>query len=142
MAKENSSPSEIELKKEIPSKDYPEIEELKARIGKLEAQLKKERVSEEKEKIVKQEIKSYLRKLQQTPTFATPPATRDEVEEIVNLEPSEQVGALVSLVFEKGLPKAISVAKAINNPAILDEFHDTLIDHYYEMLIERKILEF
>jgi hypothetical protein len=92
--------------------------------------------------MVKQEIKSYLRELQQTPAFASPPTTRDEAKEIAKFEPSQQVGALVSLVFQKGLPQAISVVRALNNPAILDEFHDTLVDHYYKILLEKKILKF
>lgn len=95
----------------------------------------------EKEKMVKQEIKSYLREIQQTPSFAAPPATRDEAKEIEKFPPSQQVGALISLVFEKGLPEAISVARALENPALLDEFHDTLVDHYYKMLIEKGILK-
>lgn len=140
MVEEKPPISEIRPEREIPQLE--EIEELRARLENLEAQLKKEKLPEEKEKIVKQEIKSYLQELQQTPSFAPPPATRDEVKEISKFEPSQQVSALVSLVFEKGLPQAISLAQALNNPAILDEFHDILVDRYYQMLLERKILQF
>jgi len=121
--------------------EHPEIQKLKERLEKLEGQIEKEKVPEEKEKMVKQEIKSYLQELQQTPSFAPPPATRDEAEEISKFEPSQQIGALVSLVFEKGLTEAVSVAQQLNNPALLDEFHDTLIDHYYQTLIEKEILK-
>lgn len=141
MVKEKHPRPETGSEKEAPKKEYPELEELKARLEKLEAQLGKERILEEKEKLVKQEIKSYLRELQQTPTSVSPLATRDQAEEIAKFEPSQQVGTLVSLVFEKGLPEAISVARALNNPAILDEFHDTLVDHYYEALIKEGILK-
>ncbi len=147
MVEERRSIFEIGPEKDLSAKEpkeYPGIEELKKRLERLETQLKKERASipEEKEKIVKQEIKNYLREIQQTPSFAAPPTTRDEAKEIEKLLPSQQVGALVSLVFERGLPEAISVAQALNNPAILDEFHDTLVDRYYEILIEKKILKF
>ncbi|PIR71844.1 MAG: hypothetical protein CO145_00155 [Candidatus Nealsonbacteria bacterium CG_4_9_14_3_um_filter_37_13] len=125
-----------------PKIEQPEVLELRERIEKLEAQLEREKVPEEKEKMVKQEIKSYLQELQKTPSFAPPPATRDEAEEIAKFESSQQVGALVSLVFEKGLLEAISVANALDNPAILDEFHDTLVDRYYERLIKEGILKF
>jgi len=128
--------------RESEKREYPEIKELKERIEQIESQLKKEKISEEKEKIVKQEIKSYLQGLQQTPTFAPPPTTRDQADEIKELEHSQQIGVLISLVFEKNLPEAISVAQQLNNPAILDEFHDTLIDRYYEMLLDKKILKF
>ena len=51
------------------------------------------------------------------------------------------MGALVSLVFEKGLDAAVSVAKQLENPAILDEFHDILADRYYKELVEKKIIK-
>ena len=142
MVQEQYPASEIKPEKEIPLEEYSEIKELKERLEKLEAQLEKERVPEEKEKMVKQEIKSYLQELQQRPTFGSSLTSRDEAEEIAKFEPDQQVGSLISLVFEKGLPEAISVAQALNNPAILDEFHDTLVDHYYQLLIEKKILKF
>lgn len=128
---------------ETSPKEYPEILILKERIEKLEAQLKEKQevVLAEKEKMVKREIKSYLQEIQQTPAFAPSSTTRDEAKEINKLEPSQQVGALVSLVFEKGLFQAISVANALDNPAILDEFHDTLVDRYYETLIGKGILK-
>jgi len=118
-----------------------EIQELKERIEELESQLEKEKVPEKKEQIVKQEIKTYLRELQQTPVTAPPVAVRDEAEEISKFPLNQQVGTLISLVFEKGLHEAISVAKALDNPAVLDEFHDTLVDRYYEELIKKKILK-
>lgn len=131
------------IKQNLRLQEMPEIEMLKKRVEELEAQLKKERVviPEEKEKRIKKEIKSYLREIQQMPSFAVPPTARDEAKEIEKLPPSQQVGTLISLVFEKGLPRAISVARALNNPAILDEFHDTLVDRYYKMLVEKGILK-
>ena len=125
----------------IPS---PEIEALRERVEQLESQLKKEQppVSPEaEEKAVKQEIKSYLQELQQIPATAAPLATRDEADEIKRFPLSQQIGVLISLVFEKGLEEAISVAKELNNPAILDEFHDILVDRYYKELIEGKIIK-
>ena len=35
----------------------------------------------------------------------------------------------------------ISVANDIDNPAILDEFHDTLVDRYYQELVDKKIIK-
>lgn len=138
---EKESKPEEGSNKEVLLREYPEIQELKERLERLETQLEREKVPGEKEKMVKQEIKSYLRELQQTPSFAAPLTTRDETEEIKTLEPNQQVGALVSLVFARGLPQALSVAQGLNNPAILDEFHDTLVDHYYQMLLKKEILK-
>lgn len=121
-----------------------ELKALRERVEQLESQLKKEQpqISPEKEEeAVKQEIKSYLRELQQMPATAAPLATRDEADEIKKFQPSQQVGALVSLVFEKGLEEAVSVARQLGNPAILDEFHDILVDRYYKELVEKKIIK-
>ena len=122
--------------------DLAEVVELKNRLEKLETRFKKEAGPEEREKLVKQEIKTYIQELQQVPLPPTSTKTRDEADEIKSFEPSQQVGALVILVSEKGLNEAISVALALDNPAILDEFHDTLVDHYYQVLVEKEIVKF
>lgn len=98
-------------------------------------------MASEKENIVKKEIKNYLEELQKLPSFASPTKVRDEAKEIKNFSPPQQVGALIALVFEKGIKEAISVAKALDNPAILDEFHDVLVDRYYQILVEKGILK-
>ena len=120
----------------------PKLKEVTEKLTKVQKDLEKEKLpSLEKEKRIKEEIKSCLRELQKTPSFAPPPTTYDELKEIKDLEPSQQVGALINLVFEEGLEKAVSLARKINNPAILDEFHDVLVDHYYKFLVERKIIK-
>jgi len=124
--------------------DSLEITELRKRLSELESRARAGEgiVNEaEKKQEVRREIKKYLENIQQTPSFAAPIATRDEVREIGKMEPSQQIGALISLVFEKGLPTAIQVAKETDNPAILDELHDTLVDYYYQVLIDKDILK-
>lgn len=119
----------------------PELLEIEERIKKIKPQIEKEKFPSDRETLIKNEIKKYLQEIQKTPDFAPPVSTRDEVKEISRLEPSQQVGALVSLVFEKGLLKTVSLALALDNPAILDEFHDLLVDRYYQMLVEKGILK-
>lgn len=127
----------------IPEKIVPgqEIETLKERVEKIGEGAVKESAPEKKEQMVKQEIKDYLKELQRMPATAAPLSTRDEADEINKFPADQQVGALVSLVFEKSLSKAIQVAKKLGNPAILDEFHDILADRYYKILIEKKIIK-
>ncbi|KKP93766.1 MAG: hypothetical protein US98_C0039G0002 [Parcubacteria group bacterium GW2011_GWC1_38_6] len=141
MSEEKTPVPEI-VPDEVSSEKGSEVGELKKRIEILEAQLRKEiPVAEDKEEIIKQQIETYIKELQQTPNIATPSSARDEAEEISRFEPDQQLGALISLTLEKGLPKALSVAQALNNPAILDELHDALVDHYYQELIEQGILK-
>jgi len=47
---------------------------------------------------------------------------------------------LVVMALTKGIASALKVVRALNNPHILDEFHDTLADKFYEKLLQaRKI---
>lgn len=119
----------------------PKAEEVRKRVEEMEPSLEREKFSEQKEKAVKKEIKEYLRELQQTSTSAVPVGQRDEADEIGRFPRSQQISSLISLVFDKGLEEAIEVAKALDNPAVLDEFHDTLVDRYYEELLKRKIVK-
>jgi hypothetical protein len=119
---------------EIPEK---QVEELRSRIEELDNKGLEDR---EQKEVIKSEIKEYIRDVQRTPSFAAPQSQRDETEEIERLSKGEQVGTLVSLAFEQGLEKAVSVARKLKDPAVLDEFHDTLCDHYYEFLKEKGIL--
>lgn len=141
MIEEKSSAAEEMPGEKNLQEGHPEIKEMEERIKKLESRLEKEKSSENKERAVKQEIKTCLEEWQQTPSFASSLDVRDESKEIAEFEFSQQVGTIVSLVFEKGLSEAISVAREINNPAVLDELHDALVDRYYKMLKEKGILE-
>ena len=141
--KNYQEPRELILKKDVSKIERSEIKGLKDKIEQLESQLEKERplTKQEKEKTIKQEIKAYLQEFQQTPSFAAPTSVRDETDEIAEFPLDQQIGALISLTFDKGLKKAISVARGLDNPAVLDEFHAILIDRYYKELIEKKIIK-
>ena len=47
-----------------------------------------------------------------------------------------EVEALIQIAFEKGIAEAIKAAKAKNDPHLLDDFHDALIDKFHEKLVE------
>lgn len=127
--------------KNISNVEKSEINDLKDKIEQLEQRLEKEQipVNQEKEKLIKDEIEEHLQGLQQTPSFAASTSTRDETDEIKEFPLNEQVGALISLAFDKGAKKAISVARELDNPAVLDELHGILINRYYNELINKKI---
>jgi len=46
------------------------------------------------------------------------------------------VDNLVSTVFEKNLDAAVDEVKSYDNPALLDAFHDALVDRLYDQLIQ------
>lgn len=128
----------VELSK-FNQEKLPEIENLRERILKLDNKPEKEATPEKAEERIKKEIKSHLQELQQVSASAMPLQLRDEADEIKKMEPNQQVGALISLVFEKGLKQAVSIAKNLD-PAIQDEFHDILIDRYYAALLEQGVV--
>ena len=59
----------------------------------------------------------------------------------VEKEMQEKIQYLVTVAFSFGILKAIEEARKMNNPYILDLFHDTLVDTLYNELIERKMLD-
>ncbi len=138
MEEKNIQPEKISS-----SEPGTEVEALQKRVEELESRLKERlpAAPEQQEKIARQEIKGYLKELQKISSTASPLATRDEVKEIKRFPASQQVGVLVSLAFEKGIEKAITIAKGLNNPAILDEFHDILIDQHYDSLVKKGIIK-
>lgn len=53
-------------------------------------------------------------------------------------EPKErQIELLIQMTFDKGVVEAVEIAKNLNNPYLLDEFHDALVDNLYNKLVEQ-----
>ncbi len=49
----------------------------------------------------------------------------------------QKVQALVNVAFMKSIDEAIKEARATNNAALIDAFHDLLVDELYQHLVER-----
>lgn len=123
----------------IPDTDLQQLRErIREKIG---SQPEKEMTPERKREAIKETIRDYFRELGKTPPTAPPVQTRDEAKEIEKFSKPEQVGALIALVFDKGLKYAIEVAKNLQNPAVLDEFHDVLVERYYKILEESGVIQ-
>lgn len=56
-------------------------------------------------------------------------------------ELKDKIQQLVNMVFSKGLDEAIQEASKTNNAALIDAFHDVIVDELYNSLVERKKLE-
>ncbi len=63
------------------------------------------------------------------PTIVPPSYLSDE------LKPKVQ--EFVNMAFEKSIEHAISLVKATNNPALIDAFHDVMVDVLHDELIRR-----
>ena len=72
-----------------------------------------------------------------TPTPVVPPAPSVQAPSYMSAELKEKVQNLVNVAFNKSLDEAIKEARATNNAALIDAFHDALVDELYNYLIER-----
>jgi len=73
---------------------------------------------------------------QQNPV-PTPPPTITHPSAGISEEMKVQIQDLVNVAFKDGLNAAISKASATNNAALIDAFHDLLVDELYNYLVER-----
>ena len=48
-----------------------------------------------------------------------------------------EVKEFVDIAFEKDIPTAVHVVRKTGNAHVLDEFHDVLVDKFYEELVKR-----
>ena len=69
------------------------------------------------------------------------PQDEDEIPSYTEQELKEKVQELVNVVFNKSLEEGIKEVSRSNNPALIDAFHDVLVDQLYALLLERKKLE-
>jgi Arc/MetJ-type ribon-helix-helix transcriptional regulator len=67
----------------------------------------------------------------------TPPPPIVEPPSYLSPELKEKVQELVNLAFSQSPSEAIKQARATNNAALIDAFHDALADELYNYLIER-----
>jgi len=123
-------------------------------IAKLEQQLAEKRAgieqeSAETDKEVPQD-KEILRQVvgeriqQQAPQYQPAPIKPqrdDATQSYADPDLKDKVQELVNLSFNKSLEEGIKEATKSNNFALIDAFHDVLVDQLYDTLLERKKLE-
>jgi hypothetical protein len=117
-------------------------EELPA-VGEVEPPVVSEVESTEKEMLggligerIQQQIPQY-----QSRQGGTKPQQDDSALSYVLPKLKDKVQELVNLVFNKGLDEGIKEASKTNNSALIDAFHDILVDELYNTLLERRKLE-
>lgn len=127
-------------------------ENIQQEIASLEQQLAEKRASlEQNAAETDREVphdKEILRdvvgeKIQQhAPSYQPTPTTHDDSNQSYN-DPRliTQVQELVNMAFSKGIDNAVSSVVKSGNPALIDAFHDILVDQLYDTLVERKRLE-
>lgn len=117
-----------------------EISELERQLAEKKALLEKEKPLD---KVVLDEKKPVTTPL---PTIqVAPPLPQEKIKEHAQalnpLEKNQQLKGLVDLAFEKGVDYAVEVAQKMDNPYLLDEFHDVMVDKLREELVKKGKLE-
>ena len=74
-------------------------------------------------------------------TVSTPPAPQAEMPSYLRPELKEQVQHFVNDAFANSIASAAKKARDTNNPALMDAFHDALVDQLFDHLVERGKLE-
>ena len=121
------------------------LAEKKASLGKVENFSEKEFVKETiKERMAETPIFSAPQKpaapvkkstkATPTPLVATGKVTAQDLQQ---LPKEKQLDILVGIAMMQSIPESVSLAQATDNPYILDELHDVLVDKFYSELVKR-----
>ena len=66
------------------------------------------------------------------------PLTQTDDTVPIPVDLKDKIQELVNHVFQNSLKQGIKEAVKSNNPALIDAFHDVLVDQLYDTLLERK----
>lgn len=116
-----------EIYKNFEAKRAEVLEQLKTKEGELSSEKQKE--------ILREAVSERIGTVQ---PIASQQQIAVQVAQKLKDEPKErQIQLLTAMAFEKGVVEAVEVAKNLDNPYLLDEFHDALVDEYYKKLVEQ-----
>lgn len=127
-------------------------ENVQQEIANLEQQLAEKRASLEQQSAeTSQEVpheKEILRQVvgekiqEHAPTYQpAPQKQQDDQSSYDDPQLVDKVQELVNLAFNKSIDDAVRSVVQSGNPALIDAFHDVLVDKLYDTLLERKKLE-
>ena len=64
-------------------------------------------------------------------------AGKISLKDLKSLSPEKQLDILIGIALSESIFEAANLAQQLDNPYILDEFHDTLVDRFYDELVKR-----
>ena len=122
-----------------------EIADIEQRLAEKKAELGKE----ELHTIVKEKIQEKMPEYQPStlpgpvlpvpsqiePVAISPPVA--EPPSYLSDELKDKVQEFVNIAFSQSIEDAVKSVSKLNNPALIDAFHDVLVDQLYNTLIER-----
>ena len=124
-------------------------EDIKWLEGQLEAKKRELSGAGTEVKEEREMIHDVLKEIKNEESLLPPPSpasisdddAKMKVAELEEKKHHEIIDELVGIAFSKNLASALKVAESFKNPHIIDEFHDTLADHYYQKLLDARKLK-
>jgi hypothetical protein len=120
-------------------KPHKEITELERRLVEKKRELEEKKEVKHEKELIKEVIKEKA-ETPGPPKVTAPPPKKVVIKKAKQLKGQQkkrQIKLLTDLAFEKGVIHATEVAQKLDDPYILDEFHDTLVDELYNYLVEQ-----
>jgi hypothetical protein len=114
---------------------YKSFEKRKAEVLKHPETKEKELAPEKEKEILREAVAERIKKAPAVP-LVQQKAIIQKAQEIKVQSKERQLELLTQLAFEKGVSEAVEVAKNLDSPYLLDEFHDALVDKLYNKLVE------
>lgn len=135
---------------EISNRLEQEISQLEEELASRKTALEKQReeggldkLPTEKEilkEVIGQKINLSIPTQSQPPSAVQPPPIA-ELPSYLSEELKSKVQELVNTAFVASIDQAVKEAKATGNAALIDAFHDALVDELYNQLVERGKIE-
>jgi hypothetical protein len=115
-----------EVVEKVPAREIPRVPE-------------KEKVKEVEKEVEEIEVPKKVPPAPPPPS----PIMKDEelvadLQHVMSLDKPKQIKVLVYLAFKKGIHHSFNIARQLRDPYLLDEFHDTLVDELYDLLVKKK----
>ncbi len=92
-------------------------------------------------RVIGERIKEQAPDYQPVPSPAAPTVPAPGAPAYLDPALQPQVQRLVAVAFSKGLQVAIKEAVGTQNAALIDAFHDVMVDQLFDELVKRKLVE-
>lgn len=117
-----------------------QLQEKKAALGQQTE--RKDTIPSEKEilrQVVGEKIQQQMPQFKISSQGSSP--TDDNLPSYLDPQLKDKIQGFINVTFAQSLEHGIKEAIRSDNPAILDAFHDVLVDELYNALLERKKIE-
>lgn len=146
------------MPEEKPKQLREEIEALETILREKKRELEAKGEQRDGKELIREAVQEHIERARETPP-APPVSSLPNAQPLPSLTPSEpsqlqpvddplagldhreQIEELAAIAFSKGIVEAVNVARRANNPHLLDEFHDALVDRLYDYLVQESIIK-